>query len=184
MTPPSVKSSSTATALPQPTGQQLREQLVKYVDETIRITGPGPWEWDPDLYGRIPPKWNADTATFAGEPCDISLSGDESEQFTVHLYGPPVADPNAKAQEVLAAWKALGYRTRLVGTPSPPPVFYNEIAAETPDGAQLGFTASTLISSFGVQSACTTDPLVLDGYIYGPGGSSRRYEVGDAPAGP
>ncbi|MEO7018410.1 MAG: hypothetical protein ABI067_18020 [Leifsonia sp.] len=154
-------------AAPQPTEAELRAQVVRYTNQTIAIAGGGTsvWKWEPPVDNPNAEVWDPASSKFNAGPCGDGLGNNEPLQLESVLYGPPVADPVAKAQEFLTRWKSLGYRTRIIGSTNlADPKLYTEIAADIPDGASIGYSASTGISGITVDTACSMDPQVKRDY--------------------
>ena len=145
--------STTGAAKQQPTYAELNAEADGYMQELIALAGPGPWKYPSGAVWKV-------GGLFAPESCGWGNPKEKAYRVTMSVNGPPSTDPEADANRVADGWRAQGYQVSTVVAPAQSPDHDREIRADLPNGAMLGYMASTLITGLDVQSRCSTDPSV------------------------
>jgi hypothetical protein len=156
----------TTQQAPKPTVRQLtqgelQKQVVSYLQKTITLAGNGPWRLDTPGNDPTAPAWSPESRAEAA-PCSATGSTDEY-QLTIQVYGPPAADPSASAKAVYDGWKKAGYDAGIVSPLDRKNEDLIQIAATSPDGTEIGYSASKGITGINVESVCSADPSLRRG---------------------
>lgn len=119
------------------------------IDDTVKHSGTTFPQFD-----------KADRSGYKAEACGVHTRED-GRQYTVQIEGGPVINPSQAIESMKAQWESRGYKIgnifpqREGGTSS-------EIAAHTPSGMLVVYTAGTVASFIKVVSDCTIDPAARD----------------------
>ncbi len=118
------------------------EAFIQPATDTIAVSG-GKWTFADEKT----PFSVRRALTHKPEEC---LSNSSAEQYSLTLYGPATDTPSETIKSMTRHWQALDYSVRTVAETGDA----IEIAAAVPDGSEIGYFASTGVTSITVQSPC------------------------------
>lgn len=139
-----VNRSSPAPSPSPTTTQTAHEAFLGLVTDAISVSG-GDWTFADEKT----PFSVRRALTHKREEC---LSDSSTEQYSLTLYGPAKVDPTEATKQMTLHWQGLGYSVRRVVATSDD----IEIAATVPGGSQIGYFASTGVTSITAQGPCVT----------------------------
>jgi len=151
--PPEVGMLSTPSSASTASPKELFDETVRQTQDTIDIVG-GSWYLNSGAKTVTNPgkPWtNPPKIGYSVGPCGAS----DLHQYTMTVYGPPVADPDAAVALVKKHWEKLGYHIEQLGPEAADKKHNQELNAFLPNSSLLTYSPDTTGSDITVRSACS-----------------------------